>query len=146
MTDQRARADANNINHVAISGYLSRDPELRATSSGRPVLEMGVCVNDRVKDQQTGEWGSRPNFLDVIVWGNYGESLAHLLTKGAKVAIDGRLRWTQWETQDGQKRSRVTVVASMVELMQQPRDAAPASRAASRPQAGGPPPDDDIPF
>ena len=103
------------INKVIISGNLTRDPELKSTASGTSVLKLGVAVNDRRKDA-SGEWTDVPNFVDVTVFGKRGEALARFLSKGAKVAIEGKLRWSQWE-KDGEKRSKLEVVADEVELM-----------------------------
>lgn len=105
------------INRVVISGNLTRDPELRATGSGMSVLKMGVAVNDRRKNQQTGEWEEVPNFVDVTVFGARAEALSRFLSKGAKVAIEGKLRWSQWESQAGEKRSKLEVVADEVEFL-----------------------------
>lgn len=105
------------INRVVISGNLTRDPELRATSSGMNVLKMGVAVNDRRKNQQTGEWEDVPNFVDVTVFGARAEALSRFLSKGSKVAIEGKLRWSQWESQAGDKRSKLEVVADEVEFL-----------------------------
>ena len=107
------------INRVNISGNLTRDPDLRATASGSQILSFGVAVNDRVKDQQTGEWTDRPNFVDCVVFGKRAESLNNLLSKGMKVAIEGKLRYSSWETQDGQKRSKLEVVVDEVEFFAQ---------------------------
>lgn len=107
------------INRVNISGNLTRDPDLRATASGSQILSFGVAVNDRAKDPQTGEWTDRPNFVDCVVFGNRAESLNNLLSKGMKVAIEGKLRYSSWETQDGQKRSKLEVVVDEVEFFAQ---------------------------
>jgi single-strand DNA-binding protein len=105
------------INRVVISGNLTRDPELRSTNSGMNVLKMGVAVNDRRKNQQTGEWEDVPNFVDVTVFGARAEALSRFLSKGSKVAIEGKLRWSQWESQAGEKRSKLEVVADEVEFL-----------------------------
>lgn len=105
------------INRVIITGNLTRDPELRATGSGMSVLKMGVAVNDRRKNQQTGEWEDVPNFVDVTVFGARAEALSRFLSKGSKVAIEGKLRWSQWESQQGDKRSKLEVVADEVEFL-----------------------------
>ena len=105
------------INRVVISGNLTRDPELRATGSGMAVLQMGIAVNDRRKNQQSGEWEDVPNFFDVVVFGQRGESLSRFLSKGSKVAIEGKLRWRSWETPDGDKRSKVEIIADDIEFM-----------------------------
>lgn len=112
------------INRVCISGNLTRDPELRQTAGGSQVLGVGVAVNDRRKNQQTGQWEDMPNFVDCVVFGNRAEALATILHKGDKVAIDGRLRYSSWEAKDGTRRSKLEVVAEEVELMQRPRQAA----------------------
>ena len=97
------------INRVIISGNLTRDPELRQTQSGMPVMSMGVAVNDRRKNPQTGEWEDYPNFIDCTMFGQRAQSLANYLSKGTKVSIEGKLRWSQWE-RDGQKRSKIEVI------------------------------------
>lgn len=104
------------INRVIISGNLTRDPDLRQTSSGTNVLSFGVAVNDRRRNQQTGEWEDYPNFIDCTMFGARAEALSRFLTKGMKVAIEGKLRWSQWE-RDGQKRSKIEVIVDEVELM-----------------------------
>ena len=104
------------MNRVCISGNLTRDPELRATAGGMAVLAFGVAVNDRRKNSVTGEWEDAPNFVDVTVFGKRAESLADMLKKGMKVTIDGKLRWSSWETQDGGKRSKLEVIADDIDL------------------------------
>lgn len=104
------------INKVIISGNLTRDPELRQTAGGLPVLGFGVAVNDRRRNQQTGEWEDYPNFIDCTMFGARAESLSRFLSKGTKVAIEGKLRWSQWE-RDGQKRSKIEVIVDELEFM-----------------------------
>lgn len=105
------------INRVVISGNLTRDPELRQTAGGMQILGFGVAVNDRRKNQQTGEWEDCPNFIDCTMFGNRAQSVSRFLSKGSKVAIEGKLRWSQWE-RDGQKRSKIEVIVDVLELMQ----------------------------
>ena len=81
-----------------------------------PVLSFGVAVNDRAKNQQTGEWEDRPNFIDCTMFGNRAEKLGSYIVKGNKVAIEGKLRWSQWE-KDGQKRSKLEVIVDEIEFM-----------------------------
>lgn len=107
------------INCVTISGNLTRDPELRATAGGTEVLQFGVAVNERVKNPQTGEWEDRPNFVDCVMFGKRAASVSRFISKGSKVAIEGRLRYSSWETQDGSKRSKLEVVADEIEFMSQ---------------------------
>lgn len=104
------------INSVVVCGNITRDPELRMAGQ-TPVLQLGIAVNDRKKNSTTGVWENVPNFFDVVVWGARGESLSRFLEKGAKVTIKGRLHWNQWQNADGEKRSKVEIVAEDVELM-----------------------------
>ena len=104
------------INRVCISGNLTRDPELRSTAGGTSVMGFGVAVNERRKNNQTGEWEDYPNFVDCTLFGKRAESLEQYLSKGAKVAIEGRLRYSSWE-KDGQKRSKLGVIVDEIELM-----------------------------
>jgi len=105
------------INRVVISGNLTRDPELRALPSGTSVLALGVAVNDRRKNQETGQWEDVPNFFDVSIFGARADALSRFLSKGSKVAIEGRLRWHQWETPQGDKRSKVDIIADEIEFL-----------------------------
>lgn len=104
------------INSVNISGNLTRDPELRVTTTGTNVLSFSVAVNDRRKNSQTGEWEDAPNFVDVTMFGSRAEALSRFLHKGSKVAIEGKLRYSRWE-RDGQTRSKLEVVANEIEFM-----------------------------
>ena len=103
------------INRVNISGNLGTEPELRATSGGMAVLSFQVAVNDRVK-QQDGTWTDRPNWVSCTMFGTRAEKLAQYLHKGSKVAIEGKLRWSQWE-KDGQKRSKLEVIVDEIEFL-----------------------------
>lgn len=114
------------INRVTITGNLTRDPEVKQTGGGMSVMKLGVAVNDRRKNPQTQEWEDVPNFIDCTMFGDRASKVAQYLAKGSKVAISGRLRQETWETQDGQKRSRVGVVVDDLEFM---------SRSQQQPQA-----------
>lgn len=105
------------VNQVALTGNLTRDPELRITVSGTAILGFGIAVNDRRKNPQTGEWEDVPNFIDCVTFGKRAEALEKLLSKGAKVAIAGKLHYSSWE-KDGQKRSKIEVIANDIEIMQ----------------------------
>ncbi len=104
------------INRVMISGNLTRDPELRETSSGMAVLKFGVAVNDRRRNQQTGEWEDYPNYVDCTMFGNRATSVNRFITKGSKVAIEGKLRYSSWE-KDGNRRSKLEVIVDDIEFM-----------------------------
>ena len=113
------------INLVALSGNLGADPELRRTNSGTQVLNMRVAVNERVR-QQDGTWADRPNWIGVVVFGNRAEAISRFLSKGTKVSVSGRLRYSEWQdSETGKKRSKVEVVANDIEFLS-PRSDAPA--------------------
>jgi len=149
----------NSINRVVVLGNLTRDPELKAMPNGSSVCSLRIAVNDSVKDSNTGAWRDRPNYFDVDVFGSQGDSCARWLKKGRQVAIEGRLRWREWEAADGQKRSAVSIVAGNVQFIAS-REAGPDVGETG--DGGSPPdcpdvglgdfpvdrtdPDDDIPF
>ena len=128
------------INRVMISGNLTRDAELRSTQSGTFMLGMGVAVNDRRKNQKTGEWEDYPNFVDCTMFGTRAEKLQPYLTKGTKVAIEGKLSYRSWE-KDGQRRSKLSVIVDDLEFMSSKHDDAPKQVDASAEVY-----DSDIPF
>ena len=133
------------INRVNISGNLTRDPETRRTNGGMAVLSFGVAVNDRAKNPQTGEWEDRPNFVDCVMFGTRAEAVSRYLSKGSKVAIGGKLRYSSWE-KDGQRRSKLEVIVDEIEFMSRREDG--ARLAASQPASALVPDvyDEDIPF
>lgn len=105
------------INRVMISGNLTRDAELRTTPSGTAILSFGVAVNDRRRNAN-GEWEDYANFIDCTMFGRRAEALAQDLTKGVKVAIEGRLHYSSWEDRNsGQRRSKVDVTVDELEFM-----------------------------
>lgn len=105
------------INRVMISGNLTRDAELRTTPSGTAILSFGVAVNDRRRNAN-GEWEDYANFIDCTMFGRRAEALAQYLTKGVKVAIEGRLHYSSWEDRNsGQRRSKVDVTVDELEFM-----------------------------
>ena len=138
------------INKVVISGNLTRDPELRSTPNGTSVLALGIAVNDRRKNQESGQWEDVPNFFDVTVFGSRGESLSRFLSKGSKIAVEGKLRWSQWETPDGDKRSKVEIIADDIEFMSSRGEGGGGggynAPSAPAPSGGTETFEDDIPF
>jgi single-strand DNA-binding protein len=147
---------AGNINRVIITGNLTRDPELRALPSGTQVCELRVACNGRRRTGE-GQWEDDPNYFNVSVWGAQGENCKRYLSKGRGVAIDGRLRWREWET-DGQKRQAVDIIAETVQFLGggngENSGGGPSSASASSDipvdtsdfVPAGPVADDDIPF
>jgi single-strand DNA-binding protein len=144
-----------NINRVVLVGNLTKDPELRHTPSGTAVCKLRLAVNTRQKDAQ-GNWGDKPNYFDVTVWGNQGESCAQYLSKGRPVGVDGRLDWREWEAQDGSKRQAVEIIADSVQFLGSrgeggegggERQFVPAAATSGNEDFGGTGSgDDDIPF
>lgn len=135
-----------------ITGNLTRDSELRTTNAnGTPVLNFAVAVNDRRKNQTTGEWEDYPNYIDCSLFGARATALEPILKKGLKVAIEGKLRWSQWTDKDNpdKKRSSINVLVDEIEFMSRNNGgnggntSAPASAPAPAESAAS---DDDIPF
>jgi single-strand DNA-binding protein len=104
------------INRVTIVGNLTRDPELRALPSGGNVCSLRVAVNERRKDA-SGQWTDAPNFFNVTIFGNSADNAAKFLAKGRQVAVDGRLRWREWQDQQGNKRESIEIVAQDVQFI-----------------------------
>jgi single-strand DNA-binding protein len=98
-------------NNVTVSGNLTRSPDLRYTPSGRPVANFGLAVNRRWQNKTTNEWEEAVSFLNVVAWGGLAESAAQSLDKGHRVTVSGRLEQRSWETDEGEKRSIVEIVA-----------------------------------
>ena len=152
------------INKVMITGNLTRDAELRTTQGGMAILSLGVAVNDRRRNQN-GEWEDYANFVDCTMFGRRAEAVAQYLTKGTKVAIEGRLHYSSWEDRNGGgRRSKLDVTIDEIEFMSsrngggQSYDGgqsygggqsyAPQQRTQSMPEAPAPAAynDEDIPF
>lgn len=129
---------AMSVNRYVASGNLTRDPEERVTKSGTFVLELGLAVNERRKNQQ-GEWEDYANFIDCVMYGSRAEAVSRYLHKGDKVVIDGKLRQERWE-KDGQKRSKIRVVIEDIDFSGNRRDEPEPER-----EQGGVY-DEDIPF
>ena len=113
----------SNINRVVLSGNLTRSPELKTTPGGMAVLQMGIAVNGRRKNSQTGQWEDVPNYFDLTMFGNRAQAVSQYLGKGTKVMVDGELRWRSWADQNGQKRTKVEVIVNEIEFARaaQPR-------------------------
>lgn len=103
-----------NGNTVELIGNLTRDPELRFTPSGAAVANFGLAVNRRWRNQQTNEWEEQVSFFDIVCWRELAENVSESLTKGMRIMVSGRLDQRSWETQDGEKRSKVEVVADEI--------------------------------
>ncbi len=139
------------INRVTLTGNLTKDAEMRQSSGGMPIVKMRLAVNDRRKNSKTDQWEDAPNFIDVTMFGSRGEAVSRFLTKGKAVAIDGKLRWSEWENQAGEKRSKLEVIVDDLELLGGRGDA-PAPSGGQEPQfadsdeSAGPDDGEAIPF
>lgn len=103
---------AKSLNQVVLMGNLVRDPELRQTPTGQNVCSVTLALNSSFKGKD-GNWQEKTDYIDVVIWSALGERVAQWLTKGSPAIVTGKLQTRQWE-QDGQKRSKVEVVASDV--------------------------------
>jgi single-strand DNA-binding protein len=106
----------SNINRVVLVGRLTSDPELRALPSGASVCGLRIACNAMRKNAD-GEYSEKPNFFTVSVFGAVGESVHRYMSRGRRVAIDGRLDWREWETSEGAKRQAVEIVAESIQFL-----------------------------
>lgn len=106
----------SSMNHVFLMGNLTRDPEKRVTAGGLAVSELGVAVNDSYKDKD-GKMVEKACFADVVVWGKTAELCVQYLKKGAPVLVEGRLQYDTWQTEAGEKRSKLRVRAHRVQFL-----------------------------
>lgn len=152
-----------NLNKVMLIGNLTRDPEVRYTPKGTAVGDLGLAVNRRVSDGN-GNWSDETTFVDITVWGTNAENAQKYLTKGRGVFVEGRLQMDTWEDkQSGQKRSKLKVVAEVLQFLPDGKQGGPrpagGGEGSAPPRSSGPPqgaspaspadfPDeeDDIPF
>ena len=126
-----------NLNKVLFAGNLTRDPELRYTSGGSPVCNFSIAVNRYWNDKDSGAKKEETTFMRVTVWGKSGETVAQYFTKGMPIFVEGRLQVRTWETEDGQKRSSVDIVAESWQFLGSKRQQSDAPATI---------PEDDIPF
>ena len=124
------------VNRVVLIGRLTRDPELRNTTSGKQVVNFSIAVDDRFNKDHT-------NFFNVSAWGSTADFVAKYLTKGRLIAVDGRLQQRKYTTQDGANRDVVEIVADNVQGLDRPRDDSSGASAAVREPAGVAPSDDE---
>lgn len=112
--------DLASLNRVVLIGNLTRDPELRTTPNGTSVTTLGIAVNRRWTNQQ-GERVENTDFFNIVAWGRLAELCNEYIKKGSPIAVDGRLQHRTWETPEGQKRSKVEVVAENVQFLGRPQ-------------------------
>lgn len=131
------------MNTVALTGNLTRDPELRETQGGTPVCNLRLAVNDRRKDGE--QWVDVPMYFDVTIWGGFGKHHGESLKKGYGVAIAGRLNWREYKDKDGNDRQAVSIIAdSCIPLARKGENGSgpsdPANAPKDAPSAAEPPP------
>ena len=138
-----------NLNRVILAGRLTRDPEVRYTSSGTAVADLGFAVSDSYKNK-AGEWIEQSCFVDIVVWGRQAETCGEYLKKGSPALVEGRLQFDQWESQQGEKRNKLRVRADRVQFLpsgsrQEGDPGAGHHDPGAAPAGGGdmPPPQDD---
>jgi len=123
------------MNRVFLAGNLTRDPQVRHTPTGVAVSELGIAVSERYTNK-TGEQVQTVCFADVVVWGRQAESCGQYLKKGAPVMIEGRLQFDQWQTPEGERRSRLRIRAGRIQFLprgpRQARGPTEAGAVASR--------------
>ncbi len=125
-------------------GNLTRDPELRFTPSGAAVASFGLAVNRKYK--QGDDWKDEVCYVDISAWGKQGENCAEYLHKGSPVFIEGRLQFRSWETDDGQRRNKLDVVANTVQFLGKPGGKGSMDESGGSQTIGDMPPKDDLPF
>jgi single-strand DNA-binding protein len=103
-----------NGNNIVLVGNITRDPELRFTPTGQATATFGLAVNRRWQNRQTQEWEEATSFFDVVCWREMAENASESLARGSRIIVTGRLEQRSWETQDGDKRSKVEVVADEI--------------------------------
>ncbi|HID56954.1 TPA: single-stranded DNA-binding protein [Candidatus Poribacteria bacterium] len=130
-------------NKVILLGNLTRDPDVRYLPSGTAVASFGIAINRIYNDRQTGEQKKEVCFVDITAFGRTAEICGEYLHKGSPVLVEGRLRYSSWETDDGQRRSKLDVVAQNVRLL--PRGVETAEEIPAE-ETEEIPAEDDIPF
>ena len=101
-------------NSTTVTGNLTREPEIRYTRDGQATTLLGLAVNRRWQDRETKQWEESVSFLDVVCWRELAENVALSLAKGMRVVVTGRLEQRSWETEDGERRSKVEIVADEI--------------------------------
>ena len=99
---------------ITIVGGLGRDPEIRYTATGRAKATLGVAVSRRWQNRQTNEWEERTSFFNVVCWGDMAENISDSIAKGTRVIVQGRLEQRSWDTEQGEKRTVVEIIADEV--------------------------------
>ena len=125
------------VNKVILVGYVGQKPELRYTSSGIPVANMRLATTERWGKDEAGNTKEHTEWHNVVAWRKLAESCGDYLTRGSPVFVEGRLEQDTWETSDGQKRSRIRVVAYSVQFIRREVQRSASGRQFQVTEAGG---------
>ena len=136
----------SSFNKVILMGNLTRDPELRSLPSGTTVVNFGLAVSERWKDKTTGEQREEVCFVDIDAIGRQGEVVNEYFSKGKPILVEGRLRFRQWETDSGEKRSKLSVTLDRFSFVGSRQDSEFQDGDSSTGGAIATATDDDIPF
>lgn len=132
------------LNYVILVGNLTRDPQVRNTPGGAVVADIGMAINEKYKNK-AGEMQETVTYVDVVAWGRQAEVCQQYLHKGSPVLIEGRLQLDQWESKEGEKRSKLRVRADRIQFLSSPRREGAGAPNGDRPPSAMPPPADDMP-
>ncbi len=122
----------HSINRVVLVGRLTRDPELRALPSGTSVCALRIACNSIRRDAE-GAFTERPNYFDVSVFGASADAVSRYVSRGRRVAIDGRLEWREWETAEQERRQAVSIVADTVQFLDSPGERSQLATSGDQP-------------
>jgi single-strand DNA-binding protein len=101
-------------NTVTVIGNVTRDPELRFTPSGQAIATFGLAVNRRWQNRETQQWEEQTSFFDIVCWAQLGQNVSESLQKGSRIIVTGRLEQRSWETEQGERRSKIEIIADEV--------------------------------
>ena len=148
------------LNKVLLIGNLTRDPDVKMMTNGRPVCNFGLALNRSYKDSE-GNKKDETTFVDVECFGPRAEAVGRFFTKGRAIFVEGRLKLDQWESKEGEKRSAIRVVLDNFEFVdsrqESPNDQSnvgasssvpptPTKSNISAPNSSDPELDEDVPF
>jgi single-strand DNA-binding protein len=137
------------LNRAQVIGNVTREPEMRTTTSGQNVLTLGVATNERWKDKATGEMKERAEYHNVVIWGDLAKAVQIGVKKGQRIYVAGRVQTRTWETKEGQKRATTEIIAESVTMLgcknteamssvqAEPRDVADENNASPEPVGVG---------
>jgi len=128
------------MNRVFLMGNLTRDPEVRHTPAGQTVSDLGLAVSETYVNK-AGEKTETTCFADIVVWGRQAETCGEYLQKGSPVMVEGKLQLDQWQTESGEKRSRLRIRATRVQFLGRPKSGAENGQPAASGVAADHPPE-----